>query len=244
MGHEQSGSVATRWSRVMAAFCLRFEARRFVGHCRCDRERAADARFRFGAGAHAGGSVDIQDFLLVPIGGGSFDESWRCGCVMRRQGRSCERGALMGVADEGGWWTARLESRASMRRRRGTRAVKKASTPQLRRRRASQLRGRPVELCFRGSARETSEELGDLLRVAASIHSAIEDRWQTMREGMRSFPHLAGQIMWWGRLSRTSGTIAAAAAEEACNAVLPSRTDWDVRNRSLDAGRRPAGEQS
>ena len=60
----------------------------------------------FGGGAHAGRRVDVQDFLVMPIGAQSFDEAMvmvanvyhRAGQIMQ------ERGKRFGVADEGGWW--------------------------------------------------------------------------------------------------------------------------------------------
>ena len=60
----------------------------------------------FGGGAHAGRRVDVQDFLVMPIGAQSFDEAlvmvanvYHCaGQIMQ------ERGKRFGVADEGGWW--------------------------------------------------------------------------------------------------------------------------------------------
>jgi enolase len=60
----------------------------------------------FGGGAHAGRRVDIQDFLIMPIGAASFDEAMvmtaevyrAAGELMRKKGSSA------GVADEGGWW--------------------------------------------------------------------------------------------------------------------------------------------
>jgi enolase len=62
----------------------------------------------FGGGAHAGRRVDIQDFMVVAIGAGSYSQAleWtaevyrHAGLLMR------ERGAEAGVADEGGWWPA------------------------------------------------------------------------------------------------------------------------------------------
>ncbi len=62
----------------------------------------------FGGGAHAGRRVDIQDFMVVCPGAGSFAQAleWtaevyrHAGLLMRR------RGSLAGVADEGGWWPA------------------------------------------------------------------------------------------------------------------------------------------
>jgi enolase len=60
----------------------------------------------FGGGAHAGRRVDIQDFLVMPIGAQSFDEALvmvanvyhAAGQLMASQGKR------HGVADEGGWW--------------------------------------------------------------------------------------------------------------------------------------------
>ena len=60
----------------------------------------------FGGGAHAGGRVDIQDFMVVCPGATSFAQAleWtaevyrHAGTLMR------ERGSHAGVADEGGWW--------------------------------------------------------------------------------------------------------------------------------------------
>ncbi len=60
----------------------------------------------FGGGAHAGRRVDIQDFLVMPIGAQSFDEALvMCAEVYRCAGELMERrGPRVGVADEGGWW--------------------------------------------------------------------------------------------------------------------------------------------
>ncbi len=60
----------------------------------------------FGGGAHAGRRVDIQDFMIMVPGAGSFDEVmevtnevyFAAGDIMAGKGR------LAGVADEGGWW--------------------------------------------------------------------------------------------------------------------------------------------
>ncbi|SMY09746.1 Enolase [Flavimaricola marinus] len=62
----------------------------------------------FGGGAHAGRRVDIQDFMIMVPGAGSFDEVleitnevyFAAGDIMKRKGK------LAGVADEGGWWPA------------------------------------------------------------------------------------------------------------------------------------------
>jgi enolase len=62
----------------------------------------------FGGGAHAAARVDIQDVMVMPVGATSFDQAmvW-CAEVYAAAGRlMSERGALAGVADEGGWWPA------------------------------------------------------------------------------------------------------------------------------------------
>ena len=62
----------------------------------------------FGGGAHAGRRVDIQDFMITPVGAGDFREAidW-CAEVYRAAGELMgEAGLLQGVADEGGFWPA------------------------------------------------------------------------------------------------------------------------------------------
>jgi enolase len=62
----------------------------------------------FGGGAHAGRRLDVQDFLVVCPGAGSFAEAldWTAE-IYRAAGRlMAERGTLQGVADEGGFWPA------------------------------------------------------------------------------------------------------------------------------------------
>lgn len=60
----------------------------------------------FGGGAHAGRRVDVQDFLIMPVGAESFDEAMVMTAeVYRAAGEMMDaRGARAGVADEGGWW--------------------------------------------------------------------------------------------------------------------------------------------
>jgi enolase len=60
----------------------------------------------FGGGAHAGGRVDVQDFMIICIGAGSFAEAldWTAQVYAAAGARLAKRGALYGVADEGGWW--------------------------------------------------------------------------------------------------------------------------------------------
>jgi enolase len=60
----------------------------------------------FGGGAHAGRRVDIQDFMVIAAGARSFAEAMEMTAeVYRAAGALMQsRGALAGVADEGGWW--------------------------------------------------------------------------------------------------------------------------------------------
>ena len=62
----------------------------------------------FGGGAHARGSVDLQDYMIVCVGAGSFAESldWTARVYAAAGARLAKRGALQGVADEGGYWPA------------------------------------------------------------------------------------------------------------------------------------------
>jgi enolase 1/2/3 len=60
----------------------------------------------FGGGAHAHRRVDLQDFLVVPGGAGSFAEALDWVAEIHRAGGRWldSRGRLAGVAEEGGWW--------------------------------------------------------------------------------------------------------------------------------------------
>ena len=60
----------------------------------------------FGGGAHARGRVDVQDYMVVCMGAGSFSEAldWTAQVYAAAGARLAKRGALQGVADEGGYW--------------------------------------------------------------------------------------------------------------------------------------------
>ena len=62
----------------------------------------------FGGGAHAKGRVDIQDYMVICVGAGSFAESleWTAKVYKAAGARLAKRGLLQGVADEGGYWPA------------------------------------------------------------------------------------------------------------------------------------------
>jgi len=60
----------------------------------------------YGGGAHARGRVDVQDYMLVCPGAGSFGEAleWTAEVYRAAGARLARRNQLAGVADEGGWW--------------------------------------------------------------------------------------------------------------------------------------------
>ena len=60
----------------------------------------------FGGGAHARGRVDLQDFMVVCPGAGSFAEAleFTAEVYYAAGARLAKKGALQGVADEGGYW--------------------------------------------------------------------------------------------------------------------------------------------
>ena len=62
----------------------------------------------FGGGAHAAGRIDMQDVMVMPVGAESFDQAmvWSAEVYAAAGRLMAERGALAGVADEGGWWPA------------------------------------------------------------------------------------------------------------------------------------------
>jgi len=62
----------------------------------------------FGGGAHAGRRVDVQDFMVIAVGAGSYAQAldWTAE-VYRAAGRiMADAGLFQGVADEGGYWPA------------------------------------------------------------------------------------------------------------------------------------------
>src|SRR3954466_14360584 len=60
----------------------------------------------FGGGAHARARVDVQDYMVVPVGAGSFTEAldWTAQIYAAAGARLAKKGSLQGVADEGGYW--------------------------------------------------------------------------------------------------------------------------------------------
>jgi enolase len=62
----------------------------------------------YGGGAHARGRVDIQDYMIICAGAGSFAEAleWTAQVYAAAGARLARKGMLQGVADEGGYWPA------------------------------------------------------------------------------------------------------------------------------------------
>ena len=62
----------------------------------------------YGGGAHARGRVDVQDYMVICNGAGSFAEAleWTAQIYTAAGARLAKRGLLAGVADEGGYWPA------------------------------------------------------------------------------------------------------------------------------------------
>jgi enolase len=62
----------------------------------------------YGGGAHAAGRVDLQDFMVMPLGAASFAEAceWTAEIYRVAGERLAASGRRQGVADEGGWWPA------------------------------------------------------------------------------------------------------------------------------------------
>ena len=62
----------------------------------------------FGGGAHAGRRVDVQDFMVMPVGAASFAQAldWTAEVYRAAGARLAQAGRLHGVADEGGYWPA------------------------------------------------------------------------------------------------------------------------------------------
>ena len=60
----------------------------------------------FGGGAHAGRRIDVQDFMVMPVGATSFDEALAIVAAIYRAAGvlMAQKGCQHRVADEGGWW--------------------------------------------------------------------------------------------------------------------------------------------
>jgi enolase len=214
----------------------------------------------FGGGAHAGRRVDIQDFLVIPIGAATFDEAISIAVrIYESAGRiMAERGGLHGVADEGGWWPEFSSNSDALdalvlaiERAHLKPGVDAAIAIDVA---ASQLRQGPSTLLGAGSryrfaseGREMSSgELADTLVEWCRRYPiiSVEDPLaQDDDEGMRAFTARAGshlQVIGDDYLVTSADRIVAAAATGACNAVLlkPNQSGTLTETKAaLDAAR-------
>jgi enolase len=186
----------------------------------------------FGGGAHAGQRVDIQDFLIVPIGASTFAEAISMAAQIYHSAGSVMsgRGRLRGVADEGGWWPEFDSNREALdalvlaiqraRLRPGVDAAIAIDVA------ASQLRKGSLYHLAADDRAVSSDELVELLLLWCRDYPiiSIEDPLaEDDHDGMRLFTSRAGahlQIVGDDYLVTSSDRIAAAAAAGACNAVL------------------------
>jgi enolase len=209
----------------------------------------------FGGGAHAGRRVDIQDFLVVPIGANTFGEAISIAVrIYEAAGRlMTERGGLRGVADEGGWWpefssnsnaldTLSLAiERADLRP--GVDAAIAVDVA------ASQLHT-GSEYVFGSEHRAmSSDELADVLLEWCRRYPliSIEDPLaQDDAAGMRTFTARAGehvQVIGDDYLVTSAARISAAADAGACNAVLlkPNQVGTITETKAALEAARAAG---
>jgi enolase len=206
----------------------------------------------FGGGAHAGRRVDIQDFLVVPIGASTFDEAIAIAVrIYESAGRiMAGRGGLRGVADEGGWWpefssnSDALDAlllaieRADLRP--GIDAAIAIDVA------ASQLRAGSGYRFGAENREMTSDELIDVLLQWCRRYPiiSVEDPLaQDDDAGMRGFTARAGghlQVIGDDYLVTSAERVSAAAAAGACNAVLlkPNQSGTITETKAaLDAAR-------
>jgi enolase len=212
----------------------------------------------FGGGAHAGRRVDIQDFLVMPIGASTFDEAMSMAVrVYEAAGRiMSERGVLRGVADEGGWWPEFSSNRDALDalllaiERAGLRpGIDAAIAIDVA---ASQLRT-GSHYRFASENRELSSgELTDVLVDWCRRYPivSVEDPLaQDDEDGMLGFTARAGaqvQVIGDDFLVTSAQRIRAAAAAGSCNAVLlkPNQAGTITETKAALLAARAAGWSS
>ena len=186
----------------------------------------------FGGGAHARGRVDLQDFMVVCPGAGSFAEAleFTAEVYYAAGARLAKKGALQGVADEGGYWPSFKSNEEGLVEL--VRAIEEAgfkpgadvaialdiAATQL------QQAGRYVLALENRTL--SAEQFGVMLErwVDAYPIVSIEDPFaETDHEAMRAFTRRVGhriQIVGDDYFVTDAARITAAAAAGACNTVL------------------------
>lgn len=207
----------------------------------------------FGGGAHAGRRVDVQDFMVMPLGAHSFDAALvMVAEVYRAAGELMqEAGLLQGVADEGGFWPAFGSNEEALTML--MRAIERAGL-------------RPLE-DIGISLDIAASEFGSNGRYRLGLESreldsdgmcelllswidrypivSVEDPLaEDDAQGMRRFTEAAGgrvQIIGDDFLVTNAARVARASADGACNAVLikPNQAGSITETKAaLDAGKR------
>ncbi len=208
----------------------------------------------FGGGAHAGRRVDIQDFLVMPVGAQSYDEALvMCAEVYRAAGeRMANRGRLAGVADEGGWWpdfASNEEALSALARAIEAAGYRNGEVMISLDIAASEFgAGGRYRLALDRREYDTSDWLGVLLQwVRCYPILAMEDPVaEDDAAGMRSFTAALGdrlQIVGDDFLVTNAERIADAVATHACNAVLlkPNQAGTITETRHAMEAARDAG---
>jgi enolase len=207
----------------------------------------------FGGGAHAGRRVDIQDFMVIPVGAGDFAAALEMAAEVYRAAGELMRAAdrLVGVADEGGWWPAFATNEEALDWL--VRAIERAGLApgddcaiavDVA---ASEFgRGGRYRLGLEGRELDSDGMIELLLGwVARYPIASIEDPLaEDDADGLARFTRAAGdrvQVVGDDFLVTSAPRVAAAAARGACNAVLvkPNQAGTvTAAKAALDAARR------
>lgn len=186
----------------------------------------------FGGGAHARGRVDIQDYLVVCTGAGSFAEAleWTAEIYRAAGARLEKRGALAGVADEGGYWPSFKSNEEALAELVGAiedaglkPGVDAAIALDVA---ATQLyQGGRYQLALEKRALSAEQMHAMLLRwIERYPIVSVEDPFaEDDAEAMRAFTKAAGarvQVVGDDFFVTSAGRVKAAAAQGACNCVL------------------------
>jgi enolase len=185
----------------------------------------------FGGGAHADRRVDIQDFLVMPVGANTFDEALSMvSDIYRSAGElMARRGRRFGVADEGGWWPAFDSNEDALRTL--TEAIDSAGygdgAAMIALDIAASEFGRAGRYRLDAEDREfdTADWLAQLVDWLDRypIISIEDPVAEDDRDGMRAFTAAVGhrvQIIGDDYLVSNVTRVSAAIADRACNAVL------------------------